>query len=287
MERLHPEVAKLTGGDRRSIGRSNEVVADVLADPSLFDLIFDAIASDDPLIAMRAADAVEKVTARAARAAAATQAAPPDRAGVHPAAGGALARRPDAASPVVVRHGAAAGGRDRRVVPRRPKRHRAHLCEAGAGRPRSGRREDSGSESCPSSAASPATGRRAMRARGRKMLGTARPELDYRRSVASRTPNAISTQPVSRSKADLTRGRRSSSPMRLTKTAQPHSQRTPIRLKHPAQQEELPQHGTVRRERTVGQEAVKKTAILGFRSCSAPGAEHEAAIVRAAHRRTA
>lgn len=63
MEPLHPEVAKLTGGDRRSIGRSNEVVADVLADPSLFDLIFDAIASDDPLIAMRAADAVEKVTA--------------------------------------------------------------------------------------------------------------------------------------------------------------------------------------------------------------------------------
>ena len=63
MERLHPEVAKLTGGNRRSIGRSNEVVADVLADPSLFDLIFDAISSDDPLIAMRAADAVEKVTA--------------------------------------------------------------------------------------------------------------------------------------------------------------------------------------------------------------------------------
>ena len=64
MEQLHPEVAKLSGGDRRSIGRSNEVVADVLADPSLFDLIFDAIASDDPLIGMRAADAVEKITAR-------------------------------------------------------------------------------------------------------------------------------------------------------------------------------------------------------------------------------
>jgi hypothetical protein len=63
VEPLHPEVAKLTGGDRRSIGRSNEVVADVLADPSLFDLIFDAISSDNPLIAMRAADAVEKVTA--------------------------------------------------------------------------------------------------------------------------------------------------------------------------------------------------------------------------------
>jgi hypothetical protein len=64
MEPLHPEVAKLGGGDRRSIGRSEEVVADVLADPTLFDLIFDAIASDDPLIAMRAADAVEKITAR-------------------------------------------------------------------------------------------------------------------------------------------------------------------------------------------------------------------------------
>ena len=64
MDHLHPEVAKLGGGDRRSIGRSDEVVADILADPSLFDLIFDAIASDDPVIGMRAADAVEKVTAR-------------------------------------------------------------------------------------------------------------------------------------------------------------------------------------------------------------------------------
>lgn len=64
MERLHPEVVKLRGGDRRSIGRSEEVVADVLADPTLFDLIFDAIASDDPLIRMRAADAVEKITAQ-------------------------------------------------------------------------------------------------------------------------------------------------------------------------------------------------------------------------------
>jgi hypothetical protein len=64
MERLHPEVAKLAGGDRRSIGRSEEVVADVLADPTLFDLIFDAIAGDDPLIRMRAADAVEKISAR-------------------------------------------------------------------------------------------------------------------------------------------------------------------------------------------------------------------------------
>jgi hypothetical protein len=60
----HPEVAKPAGGDRRSIGRSPEVVARILADPALFDPVFDAIGDDDPVIRMRAADAVEKVTVR-------------------------------------------------------------------------------------------------------------------------------------------------------------------------------------------------------------------------------
>jgi hypothetical protein len=55
---------KLRGGDRRSIGRSEEVVADVLDDPSLFDVLFCGMLSDDPLVRMRAADAAEKVTAR-------------------------------------------------------------------------------------------------------------------------------------------------------------------------------------------------------------------------------
>jgi HEAT repeat protein len=55
---------KLTGGDRRSIGRSDEVVADVLADPALFGILFEGMLSDDPLVRMRAADAVEKITAR-------------------------------------------------------------------------------------------------------------------------------------------------------------------------------------------------------------------------------
>jgi hypothetical protein len=55
---------KLTGGDRRSIGRSDEVVFDVLDHPALFDTLFHRMLSDDPLIRMRAADAVEKVTAR-------------------------------------------------------------------------------------------------------------------------------------------------------------------------------------------------------------------------------
>lgn len=53
---------KLAGGDRRSIGRSNEVVADVLRDPSLFEVLFDGLRHDDLLIRMRAADAVEKIT---------------------------------------------------------------------------------------------------------------------------------------------------------------------------------------------------------------------------------
>jgi HEAT repeat protein len=60
----HPEVAKLTGGDRRSIGRSPEVVEHILADPALFDPVFEAIGDDDPLVRMRAADAIEKVSAR-------------------------------------------------------------------------------------------------------------------------------------------------------------------------------------------------------------------------------
>jgi len=55
---------KLEGGDRRSIGRANEVVEDVLRDPTLFGAVFKGILSDDPLIRMRAADAAEKITAQ-------------------------------------------------------------------------------------------------------------------------------------------------------------------------------------------------------------------------------
>jgi hypothetical protein len=55
---------KLAGGDRRSIGRSNEVVAEVLQNPSLFGALFKGLYRDDPLIRIRAADAAEKITAR-------------------------------------------------------------------------------------------------------------------------------------------------------------------------------------------------------------------------------
>ena len=54
---------KLEGGDRRSIGRVSEVVADVLNDPSLFEAVFNGMLSDGPIIRMRSADAVEKITA--------------------------------------------------------------------------------------------------------------------------------------------------------------------------------------------------------------------------------
>ncbi len=54
---------RLKGGDRRSIGKSNEVVAMVLKDPGLFDDLFSGLAAADPVIQMRSADAAEKVTA--------------------------------------------------------------------------------------------------------------------------------------------------------------------------------------------------------------------------------
>ncbi len=59
---MHPLLLKLTGKDRRSIGESNRVVAKVLANPDLFGALFDGMLADDPLIRMRAADAVEKIT---------------------------------------------------------------------------------------------------------------------------------------------------------------------------------------------------------------------------------
>jgi len=55
---------KLAGGDRRSIGRVSEVVADVLNDPTLFEVVFHGMLSDDPIVRMRSADAVEKITAK-------------------------------------------------------------------------------------------------------------------------------------------------------------------------------------------------------------------------------
>ena len=56
-------LGKLTGGDRRSIGRVDEVIAAVEADPALFEALFWGMIDADPLVRMRAADAVEKLSA--------------------------------------------------------------------------------------------------------------------------------------------------------------------------------------------------------------------------------
>jgi hypothetical protein len=57
-----PILEMLKGGGRRSIGKSNEVVAMVLKEPELFDTLYSGLFADDPVIRMRSADAAEKVT---------------------------------------------------------------------------------------------------------------------------------------------------------------------------------------------------------------------------------
>jgi len=55
---------KLRGGDLRSIGKADEVVQDILKNPSLFKDCFEGMLNDDPIIRMRSADAIEKVSAK-------------------------------------------------------------------------------------------------------------------------------------------------------------------------------------------------------------------------------
>jgi hypothetical protein len=52
----------LKGGDRRSIGRSNQVVSIMRRQPALFPALIDGMHRDDELVRMRAADAAEKLT---------------------------------------------------------------------------------------------------------------------------------------------------------------------------------------------------------------------------------
>lgn len=55
---------KLRGDDLRSIGKADEVVQDILNDPSLFKELFEGILNKDPVIRMRSADAIEKVSVK-------------------------------------------------------------------------------------------------------------------------------------------------------------------------------------------------------------------------------
>ncbi len=61
---MHPILKELSGSDRRSIGKSNQVVKLVLRDTALFDIVFNGMFESDPVLRMRCADAVEKITAR-------------------------------------------------------------------------------------------------------------------------------------------------------------------------------------------------------------------------------
>lgn len=54
----------LRGTDRRSIGRSNEVVALVLKERQHFPELIGCLWSDDPVLRMRAADAMEKISSQ-------------------------------------------------------------------------------------------------------------------------------------------------------------------------------------------------------------------------------
>jgi len=54
---------KLDGGDLRSIGRGDEVLADLERDPGLLEPLVKGMLHDDPRVRMRAADAVEKYSA--------------------------------------------------------------------------------------------------------------------------------------------------------------------------------------------------------------------------------
>ena len=56
---MHEALALLGEGDRRSIGNVKEVIAAVEHDPSLFEIVFHGLLSEDALICTRAASSTE------------------------------------------------------------------------------------------------------------------------------------------------------------------------------------------------------------------------------------
>ena len=59
---LHPLLVTLCGGDRRSIGEANRAAQAVAACPELMAVLFQGLASLDPVLRMRCADAIEKAS---------------------------------------------------------------------------------------------------------------------------------------------------------------------------------------------------------------------------------
>jgi hypothetical protein len=57
-----PVIESLKGGDRRSLGRANQVAAVAAKDTAVFRQLINALWHDDPVVRMRAADAAEKAS---------------------------------------------------------------------------------------------------------------------------------------------------------------------------------------------------------------------------------
>ena len=53
---------RLRGGDRRSTGNADAVAEEIAASPELFNAVFNGLYHDDPVLRMRAADALEKAS---------------------------------------------------------------------------------------------------------------------------------------------------------------------------------------------------------------------------------
>ncbi len=60
---MHPLLQSLSGGDRRSVGESKRAVLAVLECPELIGVLFQGVETSDPVLRMRCADAIEKITA--------------------------------------------------------------------------------------------------------------------------------------------------------------------------------------------------------------------------------
>lgn len=59
---MHPLLLSLSHGDKRMVEGVEEAVGAVENDPSLFQILIDGLQSNHELIAMRSADAIEKLT---------------------------------------------------------------------------------------------------------------------------------------------------------------------------------------------------------------------------------
>jgi hypothetical protein len=59
---LHAVLKQLSGGTKRSLGRTNQIVAEILKNTRAFPHLISGLWHQDPVIRMRAADAIEKIT---------------------------------------------------------------------------------------------------------------------------------------------------------------------------------------------------------------------------------